>query len=398
METVTTILAGRLADAKKAMAKMEKKARRYNVPFSVTYGEPRLAVRERPNGKKYTVNVVDVTLHCTTPKVGEYNFLASVELTSAGNFVDTVPGVSVDPSFRDTDNHCDHCGTTRNRKHVYIVCDVNDGRQLQVGRTCLRDFLGIDDPHWIIQAFKFWRMLAQGGGCESFGGMSWYEYLDTLLAATNACIRLWGWTSKGQAKYDETLRPTADRIASLYGTDKFSREEAAAINASIGDADHDLAQEVIEWVRSSTDQSDYMHNLRLACYDDVLWDWKRIALAISAVSAFHRAKERELKLAQRRELDKDSGHVGYEGERLRGIKARLEMARGMGDNGYGWTTLYKFRDDAGNLYTWFTGSAPHMDVGNDVVLDGTVKRHNEYQGIRETQLTRAKVVNLSLVN
>ncbi len=112
---------------------------------------------------------------------------------------------------------------------------------------------------------------------------------------------------------------------------------------------------------------------------------------VSAVSAWHRHVDRELKAAKRKELDKTSTHQGAVGERLRDIPVRLEMRRGMGDNGYGWTELLKMRDEAGNLYTWFTGSAPSVDIGEDMVITGTVKGHREFNGVNETQLTRVKV-------
>lgn len=395
-ETIT-ILAGRADEARKRMKKFVKKARRYNVPFTASFGPEYTEERERvrPDGRKvkYLVSLVDVTIEGEKPTVGDYEFQASIELTPAGNYVDMAPGVELDPKYRHVNDHCEHCKAQRRRKHVFVVRDRSSGQFVQVGRTCLRDFLGTDDPSWVLQSFKFWRAV-RGGDDDGLGGLgsvSWWESLDTLLAHTNACIRIWGWTSKGQARFNEDLCPTVNRVWSLYSSSEADKKEAARIREEIKDSDYELAERVIKWVRCSTDDTDYMHNLRVAFYDDMLWDERRVGLAISAVAAWHKAEERELKLAREREQAAQSTHIGAQGERLRGIKARLESRRGMGDNGYGWTELLKFRTEDGNVLTWFTGAAGNVDIGEDVVLDGTVKAHKEYQGARETQLTRVKM-------
>ena len=64
----------------------------------------------------------------------------------------------------------------------------------------------------------------------------------------------------------------------------------------------------------------------------------------------------------------------------------------MGNNGYGWTELLKFRGEDGALLTWFSSAAPEFDVGTELTLDGTVKAHKEYRGTKETLLTRVKVL------
>ena len=109
-ETIT-ILAGRADEARKRMKKFEKKAKRYGVAFSVAFGPVYKQTRKEqtdnmwyPGGVRvYEVNVLDVTIEGETPKVGEYEFLASIELTEAGHFVDTVPGVESHQIWRPSD-------------------------------------------------------------------------------------------------------------------------------------------------------------------------------------------------------------------------------------------------------------------------------------------------------
>lgn len=399
----TTILVSRVSSALEMLKKFEKKAVRYNVPFSWTVGETYEIEKDYhdPNGirppRKIKVAVVDVTIHGEQPKVGDFDFLASIEFAPGGNFVDVVPGVELPAIYRTTDQHCDHCKTDRRRNNVYIVKNRETGALVQVGRTCLRDFLGIDDPKSIIEKFKFLRAIKSFSDDEDFegwgGGHYWAAEIQRALAISNVCVRLWGWVSKGAAYNDPNLVPTVNFYWGFVAKrDEWNAEMQDRINDELGDADYDFADKVIEFVRANTDDNDYMHNLRVAFHEDVITEPKRMGLVVSAVVAYHRHIDREIKRAERRELNKDSRHQGEVKERLRGIKVRLEARRGMGDNGYGWSELLKMRDDQGNLYAWFSTSAPVIDVNNNFVIDGTVKAHKEFKGILETQLTRVKIV------
>ncbi len=87
--------------------------------------------------------------------------------------------------------------------------------------------------------------------------------------------------------------------------------------------------------------------------------------------------------------------LGEEGERLRDLAVTQESARVIGNSQWGETVLIKFRDEQDNVYCWFTGSGSGLQQGEKAVIDGTVKKHNEYQGAKETQLTRVKVKELA---
>lgn len=81
-----------------------------------------------------------------------------------------------------------------------------------------------------------------------------------------------------------------------------------------------------------------------------------------------------------------SEFVGEVGERLRNLTAVYKSCRGfMGK--YGWTNIYTFQSGE-NILVWFTATDCDLEYGTIVDLTGTVKKHEEFRGVKTTQLSR----------
>lgn len=58
---------------------------------------------------------------------------------------------------------------------------------------------------------------------------------------------------------------------------------------------------------------------------------------------------------------------------------------------FGMTTLYVFEDVVGNvIVTYYSGSKWRASIGDTGTLTATIKGHDEYDGVKQTKLTRAK--------
>lgn len=96
----------------------------------------------------------------------------------------------------------------------------------------------------------------------------------------------------------------------------------------------------------------------------------------------------------RQKADAASTHVGTVGERLRGVEAVVEFVKEL-DGYYGPQRLVKLRTTAGGdiLVTFSTSEwVWGAKRGQQIVLDFTVKAHEEYEGAAQTAITRAKAV------
>lgn len=105
--------------------------------------------------------------------------------------------------------------------------------------------------------------------------------------------------------------------------------------------------------------------------------------------------ERERVEAQERARKAISQHVGRVGDKI-DLDVVLEK-RAWFDvpsfRGFGTDTMYvfTFRDQQGNALVWKTGVGLVHEAGTKVHLTGTIKDHNEYDGEKQTVLTRCKV-------
>ena len=156
MKQTYTIPEARREDIEKLVAKYQKKAAKYNVALTAEYGEPyaqKVPVRKADpaTGLIATVDTVlvevfDLTIDGDEIRKDGYTVVAKIEHLEGGNVVNGF-GADVKPAWRTASCNCEHCGTLRDRRLTFIVRH-EDGSEKQVGRSCLKDYCGID-PHAI---------------------------------------------------------------------------------------------------------------------------------------------------------------------------------------------------------------------------------------------------------
>lgn len=83
-------------------------------------------------------------------------------------------------------------------------------------------------------------------------------------------------------------------------------------------------------------------------------------------------------------------YPGTEKERIRNITAKVDSIRGF-EGMYGYTSVYTFTS-GDYVFVWMTSKCDlDLAVGETVDLTGTIKKFDEYMGIRNTYLTRCVV-------
>lgn len=87
---------------------------------------------------------------------------------------------------------------------------------------------------------------------------------------------------------------------------------------------------------------------------------------------------------------KSNEWLGAEGQKIT-AKVKVVSTR-LIDGPYGTSQLVKMEDDNGNNLTWFNSGANRLEDGANLTITGTVKKHDMYQGQKQTALTRVKAI------
>ena len=83
-------------------------------------------------------------------------------------------------------------------------------------------------------------------------------------------------------------------------------------------------------------------------------------------------------------------YPGVEKERIRNITAKVKSIRGF-EGAYGYTAIYTFTSED-YVFVWMSSKCDvDFAVGDTVDLTGTIKKFDEYAGIKNTYLTRCVV-------
>jgi hypothetical protein len=219
-----------------------------------------------------------------------------------------------------------------------------------------------------------------------------YIDLDSFLAVTAAMVRIDGYVSRKSASMAVLpILTTADAIQDYFFTTAKTDEEKKYWELRRPtEQDTATAEKAREWalnLSASTDRAlnDYEYNLATIARLGVV-EPRLIGLAVSLIPAYQRAVGIDI---ERRKARESSVHFGSVGERDVYTLTLTKVITT--DSRYGTTWICKFVDANGNHACWFSSKNVQIEIGETVKLKCTVKEHKEYQGIKETVLTRCTV-------
>ena len=309
------------------------------------------------------------------------------------------PNETIPDKYRTaTSEWCDHCQTRRYRIDTFVVRKEETGEYKQVGRQCLKDFLGYNaNPdqlaNWAQTIASIDGMMEaaeeRGGGHGGHGAR--FLGLEYYLSYVAKAIRERGWVSRSKAREDAASIATADLASAFMETehdDRASPDKRAA--AKFNEKDVELAKTAIEWTRealsSMETSNDYEHNLRVVVSMQAI-DGRMTGIAASLIVYYQKRTQQQVNY-------QNSSWFGAIGDRatftLMVDRVIPHEKQAYGRRGTAITYIHKMRDENGNLAVWFS-SGTKLEEGETYELVGTVKDHKEYRGVKETILTRCKI-------
>lgn len=292
--------------------------------------------------------------------------------------------------------YCDHCETSRRRKTTVLVRSEMDGEVRQVGRSCLFDYTGID-PELLVRFYNYYATV-QCSSDEEYSGWSsgWtpgreyplYDFLVVLgrwLGVKNQYPRGAGKTLFNSYISDDNTKLISNSLDHT-GKPMWSHDLA---DESVGEI---FAEEALNMLAMVEPRNSFDYNLKTV-FDTGIVVKKTAGYAGAIWTKWFNLTEKGIldKVFGRNQPEPSdephpSEHLGEVGERIE-FEATVLRTKQMAGGMWGPTTLVTMVDtDENQIITWTTGRVPR--TGSRITSRGTVKKHGEYQGVKQTQVGR----------
>ena len=369
------------------VSKIIKKGKKLGVEVSYSFIKEYFEKRSE-NGKTIIEKFFDFEVIGETPQIKGYDFIAICEFDGEYNLIKKNPFVEVEiPEKFKTYRECDHCNFKRNRKHTVVLRNSETEEFISVGKSCVKDFLGCDDPHNIALFLRSFDEF-QEDSWIGFGHASYYE-IEQILAFSNSIINKFGFVSKAKARENEWLESTAERVMFNLNPPRILTSEMKKDLVKVEKGDFEQAKTIIEWFKKEKQDvessNNYVYNLSVLMNNEYA-HYKNLGLIVSLVSMYNREMD---KIEYEKTERKISEWVGKEKER-REFNITVENIYTT-EGYYGFVAIYSMIDENGNKISWKTNDDSKMEKGKSYNITGTIKDHSEWKNIKQTNLTRVKV-------
>ena len=347
------------------------------------------------------VRVHQVEIKGKPPKMEGYAFVGTLDhITLPGKVVvKTVPGQSIPQEFYNNEPRCEQCNKIRRRNDTFVLHHLEDGKHVQVGRNCLRDFFG-HDPRQIANFLSsLWRLVESFEDEEKWysGGSGHHDYYYPhmkVLETTAATIRTFGWVPRSSANPDEGRIATADIVLRIMlpAFDKYSKAEQKDLIRDLKwdkEKDTEEAENAMEWLSNQGDKvykNEYLHNLNAIMESDAVPS-RMFGFWCSLIAAYQKYLDRLVLNSAIKRLNEWVGEVKERREFTVKVVSLMYL-----QGGYGTVTLHKMLDEDGRNIIWFANTDSGMDVDCTYKVKGTVKKHEEYNDWKQTVLSRVTVI------
>lgn len=332
-----------------------------------------------------------VTLKYEQPKLNGWQLVAVYdwEVTEDGKdtcYMSVVPGQMVPESYREVHyGECEHCNTRRRRKQSMLVTK-NHVEFKVVGTTCIKDFLGHHNPKTLIELFSFEQTL--GGWCDERNPGETHKLALDLVSDVLEVTAMFCRTDGYVRARDYDKLPTAHAVSSYFhSSDRYWLDYRRHNKPT--DADKAKAQAAIEWGMEQAEENsieEYWDNMGRAL-DAGAITGKRFGLVCSLMYSFFIAEKK--RIDAQRLTEKSNQYLGAVGDRLRDLEATVVRAR-PSYGYYGDQTIVTLETPSGDTLVWFASGSLDVEEGEYWKFTGTVKKHSEYRGTRQTVITRVK--------
>lgn len=383
------------------LATIRRKCAKYGCEFSYSrIGETFKKVEiqdEEGRWIKVTIKAIEVEVSGTAIAESGWMLAGKIEHLETGNVIHSFSDVVIPDWYRSASPRCEHCNSDRHRKETYVLYHAENNSWKQVGSSCLKDFTGYVSAEMAAAITSVYTLLERVAEDRIHIERSpKYFEIESVMCYAIECVKHWGYH-----KAEEGHAATRNQVIDLM-------HKHMKLPASIGSVTFDPMSttnlQTFKDMRSRllalNANDDYTNNLQVFLKAEDIPE-NGLGILVSAVPYYNNLIARE---AEQRKLAEasNSKFIGNIGQRLTVDIATVKLLN-IYDGYYGSTRRYQIIDAQGNVFMWDASNSiwdifrVKDSLNGDVVeglplqLVGTVKKHDEFRGIKQTWLTRCRV-------
>lgn len=235
-------------------AKIEKLARKAEKlgceKPSIVIGSTEFVKKMDDHNTPYLVEYTNVDVIGNAPKLNGWTFIGTIEALDNTSVIRSVPGQEIPESYRYVNPcNCDHCGINRRRNETFVVRNEENVTK-QVGRSCLRDFMGHKSPE---QHAEYASLLIEldaslnDSDTDSSSFVRGYSVAE-ICAAAHFSIQSYGYR---KSEYDDSTKSSV--CSHLFTNKQDEKFPLTQVN-------FDAANAAIEWMKGQSG-SEFLNNL-----------------------------------------------------------------------------------------------------------------------------------------
>jgi len=267
--------------------------------------------------------------------------------------------------------------------------NITTGEFKQVGKSCLKDFTNGMDAEYVASYISLFDSLIEGVSTgASFSSCQSYISMKEALCYIAETIHHFGYVKADGVKATKMMASDFYRIDKGHrwiGSDAIEEEmEQVGFNAG-SDYARKKTEDALSWLLEQDEVNNFMHNLKTVCSLDYV-EYSHFGILASLFPAYDRFLEKKQEVEKENESNLKSAYVGTVGERITVKVADFKIITSWYTQ-FGWTGIYKIVDEDGNVFVWKTS---REIPDNTKEITATVKGHQEYNGVKQTELTRCR--------
>lgn len=331
-------------------------------------------------------------------KINNWECIAVLEVHEVGNIIRRInTDIEVPERFKTSENICEHCNSNRRRNNLYVVHNIETDEWKQVGGDCLRLYTGGLNMEYVTAWLDGITELEENDGIFGGNGKPYFS-VETILSYAVEVIAKTGYFNSQSNLPTKGLvawliyNPIYKAIEEINSDLKRARMDVRFdANDFFKDDTESVVKEIVKYYQSLNDDSEFVYNVQVMLNEGYVLS-KNIGFLCYLPEGYARHIQKEVERAKRIEIAAKSEYFGEVGKRYRDCIIQSVSLITSWETDFGVTYIFRIALENGGVLIWKTSKYIYPEDYREYdKIDFTVKSHNEYNGEKQTEVTRCKI-------